>query len=74
MADPARIGGADGWWFEPHHSHYAVSDVYFGEICVISSICRNSWQLFSVARGEAFHCDFDEAGYHAVAAALRAAA
>ena len=56
---------------EPHWQHYAVSDVFYGEVCVLSSICRNAWQLFSVGRGEPFVCDFDEAGYRELAAALQ---
>ena len=69
MDDPHRLrssfpGGDDGW-------HYAVSDVYFGEVCVLSTICRNSWQLFSVERGEDFECDFDEEGFRRLQASLQ---
>lgn len=70
--DPGRpnIDGA-AWWNEPHDQHYAVTDVFFGEVCVLSTICSNSWQLFSVGRGESFVCDFEEANWRRLAAALR---
>ena len=71
MDNPARItSSGDSWWSEPHWQHYAVSDVYFGEVCVLSALCRNAWQLFSVNRGEDFVCDYDEAGYRDLVAAL----
>jgi hypothetical protein len=72
FADPGRpnIDGA-AWWNEPHATHYAVTDVFFGEVCVLSALCRNSWQLFTVRRGDKFVCDFDESNWHRLAAALQ---
>ena len=67
MEDPGRTGG---WWLEPHWQHYAVSDVFFAEVCLLSMLCRNSWQLFTVWRGQMFECDFDEAGYAQLTRAL----
>eukprot|EP00966_Prymnesium_polylepis_P314007 7256242-Prymnesium_polylepis.1 len=61
---------ADAWWGEPHWERYAVSDVFFGEVCVLSLICRNAEQLFSVERGDRFVCDFNEAGFGELANAL----
>lgn len=46
-----------------NRKHYVVSDVFFCEVCVISLICKNSWQLFLLNRGERFDCEFDEKGY-----------
>lgn len=72
MDDPGLIEDpGDGWWSEPHWEHYAVSDVFYGEVCVLTSICKNAWKLFSVNRGEVFNCDFDEAGYGELVAALQ---
>ena len=72
MENPARLTHpGDTWWNEPHWQHYAVSDVFFGEVCVLSAICRNAWQLFSVGRGEDFVCDYNEAGYRELVAGLR---
>ena len=71
MDNPARITDpGDSWWNEPHWQHYAVSDVFFGEVCVLSTICKNAWQLFSVRRGEDFVCDYDEDGYRELVAGL----
>jgi len=61
----------DGWWGEPHWERYAVSDVFYGEVCVLSTVCRNAWQLFSVNRGETFVCDYNEAGYRELANILQ---
>ena len=73
MENPARITDpGDSWWQEPHWQHYAVSDVFFAEVCLLSTICRNAWQLFSVNRGEEFVCDYNEAGYREFVAALQA--
>ena len=46
------IGGCDGG--------YAISDVYFAEICVLSHICKNRAELFLADVGTIFECDFDE--------------
>ena len=72
MENPSLITTpGDSWWNEPHWMHYAVSDIFFGEVCVLSAICKNSWELFSVGRGEDFQCEFNEAGYHELVTALR---
>ena len=42
---------------------YAVSDVYYTEVCVMSHICRNRDALFKLRVGELFECDFDEAAF-----------
>lgn len=74
MDNPSLITTpGDSWWNEPHWQFYAVSDVFFGEVCVLSALCRNSWQLFSVGRGEDFECDYNEAGYRELVTALKAA-
>jgi len=43
---------------------YAISDVYFLEICTYSHVCRNRNVLFSLGIGEIFVCDFDEAAFY----------
>ena len=72
MADPGRPG-IDGaaWWREPHERHYAVTDVFFAEVCVLATLCSNSWQLFTVRRGEDFTCEFEEKNWHVLASVLR---
>jgi hypothetical protein len=42
---------------------YAISDVYFGEVCVTSQVCRNKEELFALEVGDLFECDFDQAGF-----------
>ena len=42
---------------------YAVSDVYYAEICVLSTVCRNGEQLFRLGVGELFECEFDPAKF-----------
>lgn len=39
--------------------NYAVSDVYFAEVCVLNHVCKNKRELFELDVGTAFHCDFD---------------
>ena len=51
--------------------HYAVSDVYYGEVCVLSHICRNGAVLFSLEVGEPFVCDLDEAAFLGLRELLR---
>ena len=60
MQEPGRTGA---YWPEPHGEHYAVSDVYFAEVCMLARICSNLWKLFTVGRGEMFYCDFERQGY-----------
>ena len=50
---------------------YAVSDVYYAEICVLSSVCRNGEQLFRLSVGELFECDFDPAKFIGLRSLLR---
>ena len=40
---------------------YAISDVYFLEICLYSHMCKNREALFELAVGELFTCDVDTA-------------
>ena len=42
---------------------YAISDVYFAEVCVVSHVCRNRARLFSLEVGELFECDIDEGAF-----------
>ena len=38
---------------------------------LLSTLCKNSWQLFTVRRGERFDCDYYDAGYQTLVAGLR---
>lgn len=42
---------------------YAISDVYFAEVCVVSHVCRNRERLFQLEYGEGFECDFDRRAF-----------
>lgn len=42
---------------------YAVSDVYYAEICVLSHICSNRDALFKLNVGDLFVCSLDESAY-----------
>ena len=68
FADPSRTRE---YWQAPYDKTYAVSDVFFAEVCVLSRICVNTDQLFSLVIGEKFACEFDSGGYNALALMLR---
>jgi hypothetical protein len=40
--------------------NYAISDVYFAEVCVTSHVCKNREELFNLEVGTLFECEFDE--------------
>ena len=40
-----------------------VEDVYFAEVCLLSTICTNTDDLFSVNDGEPFFCQLDRSAY-----------
>ena len=53
-------------WEEPEEcvfgscaDHYAISSVYFAEVCVLNHVCRNGKRLFELEVGELFECDLD---------------
>ena len=50
---------------------YAISDVYFIEVCVISHVCRNRAELFKLEVGQLFECDFDDRAYLELHSLLR---
>ena len=52
-------------------TNYAISDVYFVEICVISHVCKNREELFALEVGELFECDLDEAAFRELEVLLR---
>lgn len=66
--DPSLTGS---WWMEPHDWHFAVSDVYFVEIAILTTICRNADRIFEVGVGDVMTCDLDMAAYWRLADALR---
>ena len=49
---------------------YAVSDVYYAEVCVLSHICSNREALFQLAVGQLFVCDFDEVAFRELSSIL----
>ena len=42
---------------------YAISDVYYAEVCVVSHVCKNREQLFRLGYGDPFECDFDQRAF-----------
>ena len=36
---------------------YSSTDIFFGEVCLLSEVCRNSDKLFQIEAGEEFECD-----------------
>ena len=50
---------------------YAIPDVYFAEVCVISHACRNRRELFRLDVGTLFECDFDERAFLELRTLLR---
>ena len=69
-------------WYEPDswpcvdgscpEGKFAVGDVFFVEVCLISRLCRNGADLFSLAVGETMVCDFDPLGFDRLATQLQA--
>lgn len=47
----------DCWWA------YAVSDVYFAEVCALSHICDNKHELFTLDVGTPFQCEFNQGAF-----------
>eukprot|EP00966_Prymnesium_polylepis_P113285 2619685-Prymnesium_polylepis.2 len=57
---PKRLDTRNDFWEGGQwESRYAVGDVYYLEICMLSQICRNSHELFTVEVGTFFECDLD---------------
>ena len=54
--DPGSCVGGCG-------SGYAISDVYFAEVCVVSHVCHNRDELFTLGYGDHFECDLDEGAF-----------
>ena len=43
--------------------HYAVSDVFYVEACMISFICKNRERLWQLNVGEDFFCELDDSAW-----------
>ena len=41
---------------------FASGDIFFLEVCIYSTVCRNNVSLFQVDAGESWHCDLYEDG------------
>lgn len=60
------------WWtdvnthptYAPKPDGYALGDVFFAELCVTFTICKNRGDLFRLDVGETFVCDMDPAGWN----------
>jgi len=53
----------------PGHE-YAENDVFYLETCLLSHLCRNNEELFSVEKGGFFECDFSRERYDELPAIL----
>ena len=87
MQDGAQVSFATAprdarleWWVDPDHTHptykpvadgYALSDVYFAELCVTYTLCANRAELWSLDVGEMFVCEFDEPSFWNLARQLQ---
>lgn len=53
----------DSWPCDEHgkcpKGKFAVGDVFFAEVCLVDSLCRNGDAIFALGKGELFECDFD---------------
>ena len=66
--DPTLTGE---WWGMDHKSTFAVSDVFFAEVAILTHVCANAGEaLFAIERGETFVCDLDMRSYWELASAL----
>ena len=58
------------WWPSPHESHFAVSDVFFAEVAILSRICLNVDALFTVGRADIFRCNLDRTRFFQLTALI----
>ena len=40
---------------------YASSDVFYLQVCILSAICKNFFQLYVLDEGQDFHCELSDA-------------
>ena len=66
-ANPTLSGS---WWPSPHESHFAVSDVFFAEVAILSRICLNMDALFTVGRADIFRCNLDRTRFFQLTALI----
>jgi len=52
----------EGSWCDPNG--YTVGDVFFAEMAISTTLCRNRAQLYRLRVGEFFVCDLDEDSYY----------
>jgi len=68
MLDPSRpFGQCSGWHPQQAPSGsslfgYANDDIFYLEVCVLATICKNSDELFTMEANEMFVCDFTYEG------------
>lgn len=60
------------WWKDPERTHptykpkrngYALGDVFFAELCVTNTLCKNRGELYHLEVGQTMECDMDKAGF-----------
>mmetsp|Transcript_36457 Transcript_36457/g.116120 ORF Transcript_36457/g.116120 Transcript_36457/m.116120 type:complete len:147 (+) Transcript_36457:163-603(+) len=54
----------------PCDSHFSVDNVYFAEVCLLSTVCSNQDELFSLDAHQPFRCTFDPFQFHQLASSL----
>ena len=42
---------------------YGSSDIFFLEVCIYNTICKNGADVFKLDVGEAFHCELHREGF-----------
>ena len=51
-------------------TRYSVGDVYYLEVCMLSQLCANANELFSVKVGEYFECELEQGRFAELKAIL----
>lgn len=49
--------------FDSRPGWYSENDIYYLEVCTLYEMCRNRDELFTLAKGDPFFCDFDNQGW-----------
>ena len=58
------LGDCNGWHPRGCHNRgYASSDIFFLEVCILSTICSNGAELFNLEENEDWQCVLDDGGY-----------
>ena len=49
----------DFWEGGQWEARYAVGDVFYLEVCMLSQVCKNAHELFTVGVGAYFECELE---------------